>query len=178
MALQQNKFQPLNIAVLTVSDTRTIDTDTSGRLLVERLQSAGHRLFGRKLIKDDLYAIRAQVACWIADEVVQVVLITGGTGFSARDCTPQAVRCLLDTEVEGFGELFRQLSVADVGSSTIQSRALAGLANGTLVCCLPGSSGACRMAWDHILLEQLNAAHRPCNFVAQLKQLKSAEVDA
>ena len=171
MALQKNEFQPLNIAVLTVSDTRTIETDTSGQLLADRLQLAGHRLVARKLMMDDLYSIRAQVAHWVADELTQVVLVTGGTGFSSRDSTPQAVQCLFDVEVDGFGELFRQLSVADVGTSTIQSRALAGFSNGTLVCCLPGSSGACRTAWDLILAEQLNATHRPCNFVAQLKRV-------
>lgn len=162
-------FVPLNIAVLTVSDTRTFATDTSGLLLLERLQSAGHRVAERVLLKDDLYKIRAQVAQWIADDVVQVVLITGGTGFTARDSTPEAVKCLLDKVVDGFGEYFRQISVTDIGTSTVQSRALAGLANGTLVCCLPGSINACRTAWDGILAEQLDVRHRPCNFVAHLK---------
>lgn len=162
-------FVPLNIAVLTVSDTRTFATDTSGLLLLERLQSAGHRVAERVLLKDDLYKIRAQVAQWIADDVVQVVLITGGTGFTARDSTPEAVKCLLDKVVDGFGEYFRQISVTDIGTSTVQSRALAGLANGTLVCCLPGSTNACRTAWDGILAEQLDVRHRPCNFVAHLK---------
>src|SRR5690606_26574728 len=150
-------FVPLEIAVLTVSDTRTLETDTSGQLLAERLQDAGHRLAARVLLKDDLYRIRAQVATWIAEEQVQVVLITGGTGFTGRDSTPEAVGCLLAKRVDGFGELFRQLSLGDIGSSTIQSRALAGLANGTLVCCLPGSTNACRTAWDGILAEQLDA---------------------
>lgn len=168
-------FVPLNIAVLTVSDTRTTETDTSGQLLVERLSSAGHRLAARVLLKDDLYRIRAQVAAWIAEDEVQVVLITGGTGFTGRDSTPEAVSCLLDKQVEGFGELFRQISVTDIGSSTIQSRALAGLANGTLVCCLPGSTNACRTAWDGILAEQLDARHRPCNFVPQLKAVAACE---
>ncbi|GIZ12094.1 molybdenum cofactor biosynthesis protein B [Pseudomonas sp. NCCP-436] len=168
-------FVPLNIAVLTVSDTRSMETDTSGRLLVERLSGAGHRLAARVLLKDDLYRIRAQVAAWIAEDEVQVVLITGGTGFTGRDSTPEAVSCLLDKQVDGFGELFRQISVADIGSSTIQSRALAGLANGTLVCCLPGSTNACRTAWDGILVEQLDARHRPCNFVPQLKAVAACE---
>ncbi|WP_263141717.1 molybdenum cofactor biosynthesis protein B [Pseudomonas sp. RIT-PI-AD] len=163
-------FVPLNIAVLTVSDTRTAETDTSGQLLVERVQSAGHGLASRVLLKDDLYRIRAQVATWIADDRVQVVLITGGTGFTERDSTPEAVDCLLDKRVDGFGELFRQISLTDIGTSTLQSRALAGLANGTLVCCLPGSTNACRTAWDGILAEQLDARHRPCNFVPHLKQ--------
>ena len=162
-------FVPLNIAVLTVSDTRTFETDTSGQLFVDRLTAAGHRLAARVLLKDDLYKIRAQVATWIADDQVQVVLITGGTGFTGRDSTPEAVACLLDKQVEGFGELFRALSILDIGTSTVQTRALAGLANGTLVCCLPGSTNACRTAWEGILAEQLDARHRPCNFVAHLK---------
>ncbi len=163
-------FVPLNVAVLTVSDTRSLDTDTSGGLLVERLQAAGHHLAARVLLRDDLYRIRAQVAQWIAEDEVQVVLITGGTGFTGRDSTPEAVACLLDKQVDGFGELFRQISFDDIGTSTIQSRALAGLANGTLVCCLPGSTNACRTAWDGILASQLDARHRPCNFVAHLRQ--------
>ena len=171
----ESVFVPLNIAVLTVSDTRTLDTDTSGGLLVERLQGAGHRLAARVLLKDDLYRIRAQVAQWIAEDEVQVVLITGGTGFTGRDSTPEAVACLLDKQVDGFGELFRQISVPDIGTSTIQSRALAGLANGTLVCCLPGSTNACRTGWDGILATQLDARHRPCNFVAHLKQAPACE---
>ncbi len=161
-------FVPLNIAVLTVSDTRSLATDTSGQLFVDRLTAAGHHLAERVLLKDDLYKIRAQVAHWIAEDQVQVVLITGGTGFTGRDSTPEAVTCLLDKQVDGFGELFRQISHADIGTSTIQSRALAGMANGTLVCCLPGSTNACRTAWDGILAEQLDARHRPCNFVPHL----------
>ncbi|MFZ3182544.1 MAG: molybdenum cofactor biosynthesis protein B [Pseudomonas sp.] len=162
-------FVPLNIAVLTVSDTRSQATDTSGQMLIDRLTVAGHNLAERVLLKDDLYKIRAQVATWIAEDSVQVVLITGGTGFTGRDSTPEAVSCLLDKQVEGFGELFRQISQVDIGTSTIQSRALAGLANGTLVCCLPGSTNACRTGWDGILAEQLDASHRPCNFVPHLK---------
>ena len=173
--LADQSFVPLNIAVLTVSDTRTMETDTSGQLLVDRLLAAGHRLAARVLLKDDIYRIRAQVANWIAEDIVQVVLITGGTGFTARDSTPEAVGCLLDKQVDGFGELFRQISVSDIGSSTVQSRALAGLSNSTLVCCLPGSTGACRTAWDGILAEQLDARFRPCNFVAHLKQAEPCE---
>ncbi|MDT4811844.1 Molybdenum cofactor biosynthesis protein B [compost metagenome] len=168
-------FVPLNIAVLTVSDTRSLETDTSGQLFVDRLTAAGHNLAARVLLKDDLYKIRAQVATWIADDSVQVVLITGGTGFTGRDSTPEAVACLLDKQVDGFGEYFRQISVADIGTSTMQSRALAGLANGTLVCCLPGSTNACRTAWDGILAEQLDNRHRPCNFVPHLTQANACE---
>jgi molybdenum cofactor biosynthesis protein B len=162
-------FVALNIAVLTVSDTRNLDTDTSGQLLVDRLSEAGHTLAARVLLKDDLYKIRAQVATWIAEEEVQVVLVTGGTGFTGRDSTPEAVGCLLDKKVDGFGELFRQISLDDIGTSTIQSRALAGLSNGTLVCCLPGSTNACRTAWQGILAQQLDNRFRPCNFVPHLK---------
>ncbi|CAK9889448.1 MULTISPECIES: molybdenum cofactor biosynthesis protein B [Pseudomonas] len=162
-------FVPLNIAVLTVSDTRSFDNDTSGELLASRAVEMGHRLVERVLLKDDLYKIRAQVAGWIAEEDVQVVLITGGTGFTGRDSTPEAVACLFDKHIDGFGELFRALSILDIGTSTVQTRALAGLANGTLVCCLPGSTGACRTAWEGILADQLDARHRPCNFVAHLK---------
>lgn len=163
-------FVPLNIAVLTVSDTRTFDNDTSGQMFVDRLTTAGHSLIERKLLKDDLYKIRAQVAAWIADDEVQVVLITGGTGFTGRDSTPEAVKCLLDKEVDGFGEYFRYISIADIGTSTLQSRALAGLANGTLVCCLPGSTNAVRTGWDGILAQQLDNSYRPCNFVPHLKK--------
>ena len=168
-------FVPLNIAVLTVSDTRTLDTDTSGQVFVDRLTEAGHRLAARVLLKDDLYKIRAQVAQWIAEDEVQVVLITGGTGFTGRDSTPEAVQCLLERSVDGFGELFRALSILDIGSSTVQSRALAGISNGTLVCCLPGSTGACRTAWEGILVEQLDARHRPCNFVKHLKPVGACQ---
>ena len=173
--LSNTEFQPLNIAVLTVSDTRNLDTDTSGQALIDGLQSAGHTLAERAIVKDDIWQIRARVCSWIASENVQVVLITGGTGFTGRDSTPEAVACLLDKQVDGFGELFRQISVADIGTSTIQSRALAGLANGTLVCCLPGSTNACRTAWDGILGEQLDSRHRPCNFVPHLKAAAPCE---
>ncbi|CAI8826162.1 MULTISPECIES: molybdenum cofactor biosynthesis protein B [Pseudomonas] len=167
--LKQRTFVPLNIAVLTISDTRTLDTDTSGQTLVDRLESAGHVLIDRGLVIDDIYQIRAQVSLWIADPEVQVVLMTGGTGFTARDNTPQAVLPLLDKHVEGFGELFRQVSLAEIGTSTLQSRALAGISNGVLVCCMPGSPGACRTGWDRILAEQLDSRTGPCNFVPHLK---------
>ena len=158
-------FRPLNIAVLTVSDTRTEADDTSGALLIERLQTAGHRLTHRAIEPDDRYRLRARVSAWIADPGVEAILTTGGTGFTGRDATPEALEPLFDKTIEGFGELFRQLSYDEIGTSTIQSRATAGLANATLVFCMPGSSGACRTAWDQILLSQLDVRHRPCNFV-------------
>ncbi|RTR05005.1 molybdenum cofactor biosynthesis protein B [Halomonas nitroreducens] len=155
---------PLSVAVLTVSDTRTEDTDRSGEALVARLTDAGHRLADKRIVPDDVYRIRAVVAAWIADPDVQVILTTGGTGFTGRDSTPEAVSVLLDKRIEGFGELFRQLSWHEVGSSTVQSRCLGGLANATVVFCLPGSTGACRTGWDGILAEQLDSRHKPCNF--------------
>ena len=161
-------FEPLNIAVLTVSDTRTPETDTSGDTLVERLSSAGHTLVDRTIVKDDVYQLRAKVSQWIADAAVEVVILTGGTGFSHRDSTPEAMAPLFDKHIEGFGELFRQVSYTEIGSSTIQSRALAGVANQTLIFCLPGSTGACRTGWDTILAEQLDRRHTPCNFATQL----------
>lgn len=159
---------PLRIAVLTVSDTRDSSNDTSGDLLTELLQEAGHQLQQRDLVKDDIYQIRAVCSQWIADPEVQVVLITGGTGFSGRDSTPEAVRPLLDKEVIGFGEMFRYISLEQVGSSTIQSRAMGGLVNKTLIFCLPGSNNACRTAWEGILREQLDSRQKPCNFVGLL----------
>ena len=167
--LSNTEFQPLNIAVLTVSDTRNIDSDTSGQALIDGLTSAGHTLAERAIVKDDIWQIRARVCSWIASENVQVVLITGGTGFTARDNTPQAVQPLLDKSVDGFGELFRHFSLGEIGTSTVQSRALAGMSNGTLVCCLPGSTNACRTAWNKILVEQLDSRTKPCNFVPHLK---------
>jgi molybdenum cofactor biosynthesis protein B len=161
-------MKPLNIAVLTVSDTRTFENDTSGQYLVDALQEEGHTLADRALLKDDIYQIRAQVSAWIADANVHVVLITGGTGFTDRDSTPEAMKPLFDKEVEGFGEMFRQISWGEIGTSTIQSRALAGLANHTLVACLPGSTGACRTGWTKLLQPQLDARQGPCNFVGHL----------
>ncbi|HIX61659.1 MAG TPA: molybdenum cofactor biosynthesis protein B [Candidatus Halomonas stercoripullorum] len=155
---------PLNIAILTISDTRNFSTDRSGELLTERITTAGHRLADRQIVADDIYRIRAVVSTWIADESIQVILTTGGTGFTGRDSTPEAVSVLLDKRIEGFGEQFRQLSFSEIGSSTIQSRCLGGLANATVIFCLPGSSGACRTAWDGLLAEQLDSRHRPCNF--------------
>lgn len=162
-------MRALNIAVVTVSDTRTLETDTSGSYLAEALTAQGHQLGERALLADELYSLRALVAKLIADSKTEVVLLTGGTGFAARDVTPEAVAPLLDRQIPGFGELFRAESVADVGAATIQSRAMAGIANGTLVFCLPGSTGACRTAWEKILRLQLNSDTRPCNFVQLLK---------
>lgn len=164
-----DKFIALNAAVLTVSDTRTDSTDSSGQLLVEQLTTAGHSVCEKLIVKDDVYQIRAIVSAWIASDTVQVVLMTGGTGLTARDNTPEAVRPLLDKTVDGFGELFRQQSYDNIGTSTIQSRALAGLSNGTLIFCMPGSTGACRDAW-RIIESQLDARHAPCNFVPHLKK--------
>lgn len=169
--LSSSEFQALRIAVLTVSDTRTQATDTSGQTLIDGLEAAGHALVDRALVIDDIWQIRARLCAWIADPLVQAVLITGGTGFTARDNTPQAVAPLLDKQVDGFGELFRQVSLAEIGTSSLQSRALAGISNGTLVCCLPGSPNACRTAWDKILREQLDSRTGPCNFVPHLKHL-------
>ena len=163
-------FVPLNLCVLTVSDTRNEDTDTSGQLLVERLQTTGHNLFDKKIVIDDIYKIRAAISQWVADDSVQGILITGGTGFTSRDSTPEAVTPLLDKTVEGFGELFRQISHQQIGTSTIQSRAIAGMANKVIIFCMPGSTNACRTAWDEIISEQLDSRQGPCNFVAQLKE--------
>ncbi len=163
-------FTPVRIAIVTVSDTRTEESDSSGALLAQCLQEAGHILHGKTIIKDDLYKLRALVANLIADDDVQAVLLTGGTGFTFRDNTVAAVTPLLDMHIDGFGELFRQLSWEEIGSSTIQSRAFAGLSNGTIVFCMPGSTGACRTAWKGIIEEQLDSRHKPCNFVDKLKK--------
>ncbi len=160
----------LNIAVLTVSDTRTLETDTSGQYLCDSATEAGHKIAGRHIEIDDMYKLRAQVSIWIASPEVEVILLTGGTGFTTRDSTPEAIAPLLDQHIDGFGELFRQLSYQDIGTSTVQSRALGGIANGTLVFCMPGSTGACRTAWDGILKSQLDINHRPCNFAELIKK--------
>ena len=162
---------PLNVAVLTVSDTRTEETDKSGNLLVERLQQAGHKLSEKKILPDNIYVLRAAVAQWIADDCVDVVVTTGGTGLTGRDGTPEAVAPLLDKEIEGFGELFRVLSYEEIGPSTIQSRAIAGVANGTYVFCLPGSSGACATGWDKLIGDQLDSRTQPCNLVDLMPRL-------
>ena len=168
----ERAFIPLNIAVLTVSDTRSEAEDKSGKLLAERLQAAGHRLYAKRLVRDDIYRIRAVVSDWIADEAVNAVLTTGGTGVTGRDGTPEAVRVLLDKEIGGFGEIFRMLSWEEIHTSTIQSRCQAGVANGTYVFCLPGSSGACRTAWDKLIQAQLDYRTRPCNLVELMPRLR------
>ena len=159
----------LNVAVLTVSDTRTRETDTSGAFLEEALVAAGHTVADRQIVIDDVYQLRAIVSQWIADPKVEVVLTTGGTGFSGRDSTPEALSPLFDKAIDGFGEVFRALSLEEIGSSTVQSRALAGMANGTVIFCMPGSTGACRTAWEGVLKEQLDSEHQPCNFVGVLR---------
>jgi molybdenum cofactor biosynthesis protein B len=162
----------LACAVLTVSDTRTAATDTSGDLLVELLTGDGHRLADRALVPDDVYQIRAIVSRWIAEPGIDVILSTGGTGLTGRDSTPEALLALFDKTILGFGELFRQVSYTEIGASTIQSRAVAGLANATLIFALPGSGNAVRTGWEKILHHQLNAAFRPCNFVELLPRLR------
>ena len=166
------EFIPLDIAVLTISDTRTEKTDTSGRCLAERLMAEGHRLHERRIVPDDIYRIRAVVSGWIAAGQVQVILTTGGTGVTGRDGTPEAVRVLLDKTIEGFGELFRHISYARIKTSTLQSRALAGVANGAYIFCLPGSTGACRTAWDELIRQQLDNRTRPCNLVELMPRLR------
>jgi len=155
----------MNVVVLTVSDTRTIDTDTSGSYLAEQVQAVGHSLAAHDIVIDDIYLIRAKVSEWIANPDVHAIITTGGTGFTGRDSTPEALAPLFDKQIDGFGELFRQISYAEIGTSTVQSRCLGGMANKTLIFCLPGSTGACKTGWEGILKEQLDSRHRPCNFV-------------
>jgi molybdenum cofactor biosynthesis protein B len=155
----------LNCAVLTISDSRTLADDTSGDLLVALIEEDRHEIAAREIVPDDRYRIRALLSAWIADPNVDVVICTGGTGFTGRDSTPEAIAPLFDKVIDGFGELFRMISFEEIGTSTIQSRALGGLANGTLIFSLPGSSGACRTAWTRILRNQLDINHKPCNFV-------------
>ena len=164
-------FVPLKVAVLTVSDTRDEARDKSGKLLVDRLESAGHQLYEKRIERDDIYKIRAVVAQWCADDDPHVVITTGGTGLTGRDGTPEAVRPLLDKEIEGFGEVFRVISYEEIGGSTIQSRAVAGVCNGTYVFCLPGSSGACATAWDRLIGDQLDKRNQPCNLVELMPRL-------
>ncbi len=168
---KEKVFTPLNVAVLTVSDSRTLAEDTSGQYLANSLQEAGHNLADRQLITDDIYKIRAVISGWIADPEVHVVITTGGTGFYIRDSMPEAVRVLFDKEVNGFGEMFRLISKDEIGMSTIQSRAIAGMANNTVIFCLPGSSGACRTGWTQIIKEQLDSRTGPCNFVPHLMRI-------
>lgn len=166
------EFIPLNISILTVSDSRTEETDKSGKRLVERLQEHGHNLYEKKIVPDDIYQIRAVVSQWIADENVQAVLTTGGTGVTGRDGTPEAVSILFDKIIDGFGETFRMLSFTQIKTSTIQSRAIAGVANGTYIFCMPGSMGACTTAWDELIQHQLDYRTRPCNLVELMPRLK------
>lgn len=164
----------VNIAVLTVSDTRTLQTDTSGAYLQEALEEEGHILADRKIVVDDIYQMRAIVTAWIADPAINVILTTGGTGFTGRDSTPEALSPLFDKTIEGFGELFRQLSYDEIGTSTVQSRCLAGLSNNTAIFCLPGSTGACKTGWQGIIREQLDSTHQPCNFVQHVGKTPNA----
>jgi len=168
----EREFLPIGIAVLTVSDSRDEQSDKSGRLLVERLTRAGHRLAEKLIVPDDIYQIRAALSRWIADPEVNAVITTGGTGVTGRDGTPEAVRPLLDKVLDGFGEMFRSISYADIKTSTLQSRALAGVANATYVFCVPGSSGACATAWDELIAAQLDARTRPCNLVELMPRLR------
>jgi molybdenum cofactor biosynthesis protein B len=168
---ESKKFIPLDIAVLTISDSRTLADDKSGTTLAERLTAAGHRLAAREIVTDDVEAIRAVVRRWIADSNIDVVITTGGTGFTGRDVTPEAVEPLFEKRMDGFSIAFHMLSHAKIGTSTIQSRATAGVANATFVFCLPGSPGACRDGWDGILAAQLDYRTRPCNFVEIMPRL-------
>jgi molybdenum cofactor biosynthesis protein B len=168
----QSSLIPLSLCVLTVSDTRTLAEDSSGGYLAEALVEAGHRLHDRALLPDDRYRLRAQVSIWIADPAVDGILVTGGTGFTGRDSTPEALRPLLDKEMPGFGELFRAISFEEIGTSTLQSRAFAGLANATFLFALPGSTSACRTAWEKIVRAQLDARTKPCNLATLRPRLK------
>jgi len=166
------QFVPLNLCVLTVSDSRTRENDTSGDYLEQALTEAGHRLLDRALAKDDVYRLRAIVSAWVADPAVNGILVSGGTGFTGRDSTPEAIRPLLDKEMPGFGEMFRALSYEEIGTSTLQSRAFAGLANDKFIFCLPGSTSACRTAWEKLVQAQLDARTRPCNLAGLRSRLK------
>ena len=165
-------FHPLRIAILTVSDSRTEETDTSGRLLAERAATAGHAIAGRAIVRDEVEAIRGQVSAWVADPEVDLILSTGGTGFSPRDVTPEAVKPLFRREMDGFSVVFHQASLGTVGVSTLQSRAFAGQIEETFVFCLPGSTGACRDAWDLVLALELDSRFRPCSLAGQIPRLR------
>ena len=168
-------FQPLNIAILTVSDSRDLDNDRSGATLVQRLEAAGHRLAAREIVTDEAERIAARFRAWIDDPGVDVVISTGGTGVTGRDVTPEALAAVVEKTIPGFGELFRMLSYQKIGTSALQSRAEAGVAKGTYIFCLPGSPGACRDGWDDILHTQLDIRHRPCNFAELLPRLREHE---
>lgn len=169
--MSEKELIPVNVAVMTVSDSRTPDNDTSGQALVDRLLIAGHQLADRCIIADDVYRIREVISRWIASPVIDVVITTGGTGLTGRDITPEAIRPLLDKEIEGVGELFRQVSYDEIGTSTIASRTFGGVANATFVFCLPGSTGACRTGWDKVIAPQLDCRTTPCNVVALMPRL-------
>lgn len=169
--MNEKQWVPIKIAILTVSDSRTEADDTSGNVLVERLTEAGHKLAEKLILPDDKYKIREAVSRWIADENVDVVISTGGTGLTGRDITPEAVEPLFDKQIEGIGELFRWVSYQEIGTSTIASRCLGGLANGTFIFCLPGSTGACRTGWDKVIAPQLDCNTTPCNIVALMPRL-------
>ena len=168
----QAEFVPLNLCVLTISDTRTPENDTSGDYLALSLGQAGHRLVEKRIVRDNRYMIRAVVSQWIADEAIHGILVTGGTGFTGRDSTPEAILPLLDKEMPGFGETFRAVSFEEIGTSTMQSRAFAGLSNNTFVFCLPGSTSACRTAWERLIRAQLDATTRPCNLAGLIPRLR------
>jgi molybdopterin adenylyltransferase len=168
---QTRQFVPLKIAVLTVSDTRSLAEDKSGATLAERIEKTGHALAGRAIVQDDIEAIRAQLRAWIADPAIDAIITTGGTGFTGRDVTPEAAEPLFEKRMDGFSTAFHMVSYGKIGSSTIQSRATAGVANSTFIFCLPGSPGACRDAWDEILVHQLDYRYRPCNFVELMPRL-------
>jgi molybdenum cofactor biosynthesis protein B len=167
-------FLPLNLCVLTVSDTRGAGEDSSGDYLCAALATAGHKLHERRIVRDDRYVLRAIVSAWIADAAVDGIIVTGGTGFTGRDSTPEAIAPLLDKQMPGFGEIFRSVSLAEIGAATMQSRAFAGLANATFVFCLPGSTSACRTAWEKILCTQLDARTRPCNLAGLKPRLRES----
>lgn len=170
MSKASSEFQALSVAILTVSDRRGEAEDSSGEYLREAASEAGHHVVARQIVKDNRYQIRAIVSQWIADDSIGAVLINGGTGFTAGDNTPEALQPLFDREIEGFGELFRMLSFEDIGTATIQSRALAGMANQTVIFAVPGSTSACKMAWEHIISAQLDARNRPCNFIPHVRK--------
>jgi molybdenum cofactor biosynthesis protein B len=169
--MSERELIPVNIAVMTVSDSRTEENDTSGHLLVEYLTGAGHRLAEKCIVADDIYKLREVISRWIAADDINVIITTGGTGITGRDSTPEAVRPLLDKEIEGVGELFRWVSYKDIETSTVASRALGGVANGTFIFCLPGSTGACRTGWDDVIGPQLDYRNSPCNMVELMPRL-------
>jgi len=169
--MSERELIPVTIAVMTVSDSRTEETDTSGKVLVERLTEAGHRLAEKCIVADDIYKLREVISRWIAADNINAIITTGGTGMTGRDITPEAVRPLLDKEIEGIGELFRWISYQDIKTSTVASRAFGGVANGTFIFCLPGSTGACRTGWDDIIGPQLDYRNRPCNMVELMPRL-------